>query len=346
MNKQSMRVFHGLVNYGTQAGVFARELRHKGICAQSVTGYDKFHRLTDLTLKHSGRNVIEKILNFSINLFIKLRCFFKFNIFHFYFGRSLFAHHFDLPFYNIFGKKVVFHYLGVDVQQYGVSVSKYKTTNIKSYISDGNTHDEIISKRIEKEYRYSDLMVVCAPYISEFVNNSIVVPLAINLDQYQYHEMNPISKVLKIMHAPTSRGNKGTEYIIEAVGKLTNEGYDIDLMLIENVSHNNLKEKYKECDLFIDQILAGWYGTASIEAMAIGRPTICFIREEYFKYIDYGQNIPILNATPDTIFQVLKNAIDQKEKLPGIGRMSRDFVEKIHNSTKLADTLISLYEKM
>jgi hypothetical protein len=31
----------------------------------------------------------------------------------------------------------------------------------------------------------------------------------------------------------------------------------------------------------IDQIMAGWYGTASIEAMAIGRPVICFIRESY-----------------------------------------------------------------
>jgi len=64
------------------------------------------------------------------------------------------------------------------------------------------------------------------------------------------------------------------------------------MLLVENISHSELKEKYKECDIFVDQIVGGWYGTASIEAMAIGRPTVCFLRESYFEYIDFGPSIP------------------------------------------------------
>jgi hypothetical protein len=77
--------------------------------------------------------------------------------------------------------------------------------------------------------------------------------------------------------------------------------------------------------------------------MAIGRPTICFIRESYFEHIDYGNKIPIINAQPGTIYDVLKKTINNKHLFPELGKRSREFVESIHDLDKLTDRLIEIY---
>ena len=148
------------------------------------------------------------------------------------------------------------------------------------------------------------------------------------------------------MHAPTSRDNKGTSYIIKGLEKLVEEGYNIKLNLVENLSHEELKEQYINCDIFVDQILAGWYGTAAIEAMSLGRPTICFVRESYFKHINYGDKVPIINANPSDFYHVLKKSIDNKHLLPEIGLKSRQFVEEIHDVKKVTKSLISKYKSL
>ncbi len=148
------------------------------------------------------------------------------------------------------------------------------------------------------------------------------------------------------MHAPTHRDNKGTKFIISAVENLKRKGYKVNLNLVENVSHAQLKEEYKKCDLFIDQLLSGWYGTASIEAMATGRPVICSIRKSYFNYIDFGENIPIVHADPDNILDAILFFLQNPQKLPELGIVSRKFVEMTHDENVITKKLIKLYENL
>ena len=344
--KGKYKVFHGLVNYGSQAGYLARGLRNRGIEAISVCYDDRFDRPSDISLKGQGGN--RSIISTLKVLSQRLRWFKEYDIFHFYFGTSLLPHELDLPFYKLFGKKVVMEYLGNDVQLYRYSIEKYKYTNQKYY------HDKYQSLksdrrkklRLKLETPFLNKQLVCAPYLSEFAPNSVVFPLAIDLNEYDYSPMSVPEDEIRIMHAPTHRGNKGTSFIIEAIERLRNEGVKIQFTLIENISHSELKRKYKECDIFIDQVLGGWYGTASIEAMATGRPTVCFLREAYFEYIDYADSIPIINAGPDTLYDALKATIYNKEILPKLGEKSRKFVEEVHSLDKCTDKLVELYKRL
>lgn len=346
MNRK-LKVFHGFRNYGTQSGLMARELRRKGIHAVSVTEHDAFKRITDITLRSNGKNIPERLFNYVINYIYKLSCFFRYNTFHFYYGATLTFKEWELPLYRLFKKKVIFNYLGSEVQLYKESIEKYKYTNM-DYISpeerDPN-RDLEIKRRLAYEAKYGDLLIVCSPNYSEFVPDSFVLPLGIDISEYTYTPVQEKNELV-IMHAPTHRGYKGTEYIIAAIDRLIDEGYPIRKMLVENVTHAELKQKYIECDLFIDQIMAGWYGTASIEAMALGRPVICAIRKEYFQYIDYGNEIPILHADPDNIYEVVKQAIGDKIALKQIGMKSREFVEKHHDISNTADKLIEYYNRL
>ncbi|HSW67429.1 MAG TPA: glycosyltransferase [Bacteroidales bacterium] len=342
--KRKLRVFHGLANYGTQAGLFALELRKNNIAAISVVTADSFKRQIDVELLHGG-NVFQKIFKHSYNWVRRFYWFFRYNTFHFYFGSSLFPGQADLPLYKIFGKKVIMEYLGWDLQLYQYSINKYKHTNALYYNrkDEGIAGDLVKLRRLEFESKHVNKQLVCAPYLSEFLPSAEVLPLAISLDNLNFAPKDLPKGTLKFLHAPTHRASKGSDFIEDAITKLKAEGFDIDFKLVDNTTHADLIKEYINCDIFIDQIHGGWYGTASIEAMAIGRPTVCCIREDYFEYINYGDKIPIINANPDTIYEVLRKVVLEKEKLPEIGLRSRKFVEEVHDVKPLTQRLITIY---
>jgi glycosyltransferase involved in cell wall biosynthesis len=341
------KIYHGVFNIGTQAGVFAEELRNKGYLACSITYPDWLKRKTDFEFKSiiNAKGIF--FFNYFIsNFFLKLKIFFSFNIFHFYFGKTLLPFNMDLLFYKIFSKKVFMEYLGNDVQGYAVSVQKYKWTNMAHMMTpkEGNEYDSKIKKRLNFQLKYFERVLVCAPMYSEFVENSIVLPLAINIKEIKHIELPLYNGVYRIMHAPTNRGFKGTEFICKAVERLKSEGYSIEFDLVENVEHAKLAQHYTDCHLFIDQILGGWYGTASIEAMAIGRPVVAFIRPDYYEFVDYGNKIPIISANPDDIYEVLKKILDYGiTYLQKKGEEGRTFVEDVHNAESVVSKLLKIY---
>ena len=75
-----------------------------------------------------------------------------------------------------------------------------------------------------------------------------------------------------IVHAPSSRRRKGTEHLIAAC-----EGLDADLVLVEGLHHAEAFERYREADIVVDQLNAGWYGVFAIECLALGKPVVTFL---------------------------------------------------------------------
>lgn len=345
--KKKLKVFHGLVNYGTQASVFSEGLKRRNITAFSVSVDDNYKRKIDCHLTTTQKG-FKGVLNKIKNRILCLYWLFKYNTFHFYYGTTLLPGQKDLFLYKLLGKKLIFEYLGNDCQGYKVSVEKYKWTNVNYFIKEEDSveYDQRISARLLNESKYADKRFVCAPCYSEFVEDAVLLPLAININEYNYSENIIEGDFIKIMHAPTHRGFKGTGFIVDAINQLISEGYNIKLDLVEGVTHDELKQRYTNCNLFIDQIMGGWYGTAAIEAMAQGRPVIVSVREEYLKYTDFKGEFPFVHADPDTIYQAIKTMLDNKDELLRLSKVSREFVENNHNSDVIVDKLIAYYESV
>jgi glycosyltransferase involved in cell wall biosynthesis len=338
--ERKIKVFHGMVNYGTQAGYFAQELRKNGVEAISVVVADPFKRRIDVELLYGG-SLVQKILKHSWNLIRKIYWFFKYDTFHFYFGATLFPKQLDLPLYRLVGKKVIMEYLGDDAVLFDYSNKKYGKIPYydRPKLEERDAH---VVKRLNFEAKHTDLLLVCAPYISEFVPNSKVLPLGLDLAEFAFAR-KVIREKIVIMHAPTSKGFKGTDVILETLKKLISNGYSIEIKLVENVTHDQLKKHYQESDIFIDQIYAGWYGTAAIEAMASGCVVVCNYREDYFKYINYGKQIPIVNANKENIYSVLESLLNNRSKIASMKNESRKFVEEIHDIKVLTAKLLKYY---
>lgn len=52
---------------------------------------------------------------------------------------------------------------------------------------------------------------------------------------------------------------------------------------MENIPHDKVHELYEKTDLAVDELLVGWYGAFAVEMMALGKPVVCYIREEELK---------------------------------------------------------------
>lgn len=349
---KKLKVFHGLVNYGTQAGLLAKGLRDLGIEAKAYTMADTYYRQTDYHFR-PRKTLAGKIFFYKIWYpFIRLSCFFRYNTFHFYFGRTLLKHQWDLPLYRWFNKKVVMEYLGNDIRHYESLVKRYNLPKSHDYTIRMNTHDSTVRKRSLYENKYIDYLISCLPTHIDFAKEYNIhvketVPLAIDVKSIEFHSMKNIGEKeeIRILHTPTNRIFKGTEYIEKAIMRLKEEGFPINWRLVENVNHSTLMEEYQKCDLFIDQISVGWYGTAALEAMAVGRPTCAFIDERYFQYIDYADEIPILKLDKENIVDQLREIIKNKTVFPVIGKNSRVFVEKLHDVNNVSKKLLKIYQE-
>ena len=131
---------------------------------------------------------------------------------------------------------------------------------------------------------------------------------------------------------------------------LQSEGVEFDFEIIEGLSHKDALKTYERADLLIDQLLIGWYGGLAVELMAMGKPVICYIREEDLVFLPDGmrQDLPIINANPENIYEVLKQKIQGEsiESLADIGRRSRIYVEKWHDPQMTSLQLKANYESI
>lgn len=333
--KNNKKVFQGLINYGTQAGLIARGLREHGWDATSYVWEDPYKRKIDHVIKDE----------FSKNWFIRkiqhalffIKTFHSYDIFHFYYAKTILPYKIDLPLYKIFGKKVVMEYLGNDVDLWlGYNGVDYK----------GRPTDRIkVIKRVKRQARLCNKQLVCAPYYYSFVDNSIILPLALDLSNYVFTPRKNDSGILTIMHCPTNRIAKKTDYIENALNKLKQEGFNFNYKCIENVTHAQLKEEFLTSDIVIDQ-LNGWYGTTTVEAAALGRPVIAGYYPHLCHYDKRFENMPIINADIYNIYNVLKDILEGKYDLELIGKQSREFVERAHSLDAVTEQLISIYESL
>jgi glycosyltransferase involved in cell wall biosynthesis len=235
------------------------------------------------------------------------------DIFHFYFGLTLVPKTFQFPLLKAMRKKSVMHFLGSDIR--------------------GRPRDDL------KWARKAGAVVVGSYDAIQWVPDAHVIPPGIDVSSIepappQHHE-HPV-----VLHAPSSRSRKGTEEVVAAADKL-----GLNLELVEGVDHRAAFERYRNADLVVDQLNAGWYGMFAIETMALGKPVVAFLHEEATQRTEeaFGVKVPIVHATKETLPDVLERLVSDPDELRRIGAASRVYVEQVHDLSAVADRLLDLY---
>ncbi|OZU88936.1 hypothetical protein CIL03_07900 [Virgibacillus indicus] len=335
-----MKVLH--IPYGSPMIELCRALRTKGVDATSCHfDENKFNFKPDMCLKLNllSRQERER----------KIKDFFEkviheYDIFHFHFGETFFHDKRDLDLLKNAGKKMVVHHHGSDIRL--LSVAKgYNNPFIRVK---PEWTEERISKNISLLSNYIDHAIVQDYELEGYISNSYkythVVPHTIDVNQFKPQYLDIGSSNPLIVHAPTSRNLKGTEFILKAVNELKRSGLPFQFKLIEGQSYEETKLLLAQSDIVIDQLRIGSYGYISSEAMAFGKPVICYIREDLVN--KYPAGFPVVNANPTNITNVLKNLIQNPQKQKELGIKGRQYVETNHHIPVVAERYIKIYNNL
>lgn len=154
------------------------------------------------------------------------------------------------------------------------------------------------------------------------------------------------SRPLTIAHAPSHRGAKGTQHVLSAIETLRREGIVFQFTLVEGVGRQEALDRMAAADIVVDQLLAGWYGGLGVEAMALGKVLVAYIRRGDLKFVppSLASDLPIVDATPATIADVLRRLLSTpRSELRAIGERGRAYVERHHAPDNIARTTVSDY---
>jgi hypothetical protein len=146
---------------------------------------------------------------------------------------------------------------------------------------------------------------------------------------------------LRIAHAPNHPEFKGTRHLMAAIDRLRDEGRAIELVRVQGVPNSEVMTLFASCDLVADQFIDGFHGYTTLEALALGKPVLCYLRGPEMT-ID-PDNCPIINAWPDTVYSILKDCLDGCYDLAALGRRSRAYLEHYYSLEAVALRLGQLY---
>jgi len=142
---------------------------------------------------------------------------------------------------------------------------------------------------------------------------------------------------------------KGTDDIIRAVQNLRSKGIKVRRELIEGLSREDAQKKYQEIDLFVDQLVIGWYGVVSLEVMALGKPIICFIKGRGLRFVPPQMlaDLPIINADESSLEEklmgVMQMSLEERQTLADRGLT---YLKKWHDPRKIAQRVLRDYRKV
>lgn len=155
------------------------------------------------------------------------------------------------------------------------------------------------------------------------------IPHAIEVGQNVWKQ--PTGKI-RVGHAPSCRGKKGTENILEAL-----KNFDVEVVLMENMTNKEVLEVKKTLHLFIDQSVIEAYGMNAVECMAMGVPVISSCMDMKGCPVER-----IEHNTVESITQAIERALKRLSKDWSV--QTYNWAKKVHDSQSICNKLEEFYK--
>src|SRR5215212_8069369 len=309
----AVRVTHCPVNFAGIPWQNVLALRRKGVDARLVVfNRELRHPEADWSLDRHGGFARRQLTQWRALAQLLPRT----DVFHFYFGLTLVPKSLQFPLVRAAGKKSVFHYLGSDIR--------------------GKSPEELAYGR------RADAQIVGSFDALRWVPGAEMIPPGLDLTPFTPVPPSDRERPL-VVHAPSDRKKKGTEYVIAACRQLP-----VDLDIVEGLPHEQARERFKAADIVVDQLNAGWHGVFALEAMALGKPVVVHLKPDVVQQAErsYGTKVPLVAATKETLVDALRPLVESPALRRETGAASRAYVEHVHDIDRIADRLLDLYARL
>lgn len=349
-----MRVLHLPSNYASQIDTLVRALRDLGVEArgivrnnapiQSGLGIENYFVLS--RRRHPVRGTIQTLLWWSAFL----RAIRWAEVVHWHSSGKVLPLDLDLRYIARRGKARLVEFWGSDIRipEIAVQDNPYLVRLLDN--SDYRYGISLASSR-SVQARFSRNGFACmvpGPEMPAYVLPDLFPTYyrseaALMLSDFQPQYPDPRRLRLRVVHMPSNPMLKGTPEVLRIVEQMQAR-YRFDFRLIHNVSHSEALEIVRESDIVLDQFVIGSFGTVSLEAMALGKPVLCYIRPSLIPLLP--AECPIVNANLDNLAEVLAELLHDGLRRLELGRQGRAYVEQYHDARQIARQLVEVYQEL
>jgi hypothetical protein len=266
------------------------------------------------------------------------------DLIHFYFGESFLPYQLDPPWLSRLGKRVVIEFLGSDVRMPSVEARRNP-----HYVRIGKEDDARATRLMRLWSKITQGHVIVGDhsldaFLAPHFPHIHVVGSRVDIRQLVPTPPDPQARRMRVIHSPTHHAGKGTEFVRRATAELVAGGAPIDYIEIGGLSHSQALEVYRSADLIVDQLCSGGYGVFAAEAMSLAKPVVCYLLPEI--EATYPPGMPIINANPITLKEVLAEWVDRPRERHERGIASRAYAERVHDHRLVARRLLDVYETL
>lgn len=275
----------------------------------------------------------------------------KYEVVHLHFMITMSRSGWELPLLKNMGRKIVIHYRGCEIRDRKINMALHPDVNIcqecdynaRICTSPTNLRRRILSRK------FGDLFLVTTRDMKDFVPEAEY--MAFFAPEVGVGDLgNGSRKVgdgkeeIKIVHVTVHPGIEGTRYVQEAIENLKARGYRINFVYLNMVPHERVLEELKDADLAVGKMKMGDYANSQIEAMALGVPSVTYVRTEFID--DELKNSGFILCSIKDLEQTLEHYIKHPEELERKKRIARQSILRIHDNDRLGKRLIELYNKI
>lgn len=326
-------------------------------------------------------SLVVRLINHLLLIFWWLSRFWRYQ-FHLYYGRNpavtfleeklylkkLFGQGFlvELWLAKLFGVKLIFLSTGCHDDESKENFSKLDGGNVCGNCGAWNLcFDELNNSNFTRIRRFFDVQIGVGAIDSSQFRMSHMKYKSIDLDLWNPAIEVPeeyrlsLTKNLRILHSACleksdrnwqGRNIKGSPYVVAAIERLKAEGHPVEYYYITDKLSNQMRFYQAQADIVVEQLIYGWWGSTGVEAMALGKPVICYLRpswrEFFFQTFPEYTRLPIVEANTDNIYDVLKKLVADEVYRRQKGEESRRFAETHFDPVKNTKGFIKMLEAL
>jgi glycosyltransferase involved in cell wall biosynthesis len=339
-----MKVLHAAAEIAGQASILCRGLRALGVDATALAYNAEYPAYpTDILLPHDRKSPVPRLLGY---LATAARHTGRYDLVHVHFGRSLVPPwNLDLPVHRLLGTPLVFHFHGCDVRRRAMMLE-----NHPGQAACAECEPFCLPERqrrvIAQSLEFGAATFVSTPDLLESVPHAEHLPVA--LDVAAWREARPAPRRddrVVVLHVPTHRLIKGTRWIEQGVQEARAVDPRIEWRLLENAAWSDVRAAMMDADVIVDQVFLGWYGLVAVEAMALGKAVVGFIRPD-FEPLARSLGLPLVRTTKERVAGAVLELARDHARRSELGARGVDYALRVHDTPVVAGRVAARYREI
>ncbi len=326
----ALRVALGPMDPAGTAGAYAAGLRALGADAELVT-----------TFPHPFGFPADRVLGRGERIRYGATVARRRDVLHLHYGYSWLPGELDARLARRLGRTVLMNFHGDDCRLYGLAAALFPA---QAPVGDASG-DAAVRRRTRRLSRVAHAAIVkdleLAAYVYPVFSRVFVVPSPIRPELFEAPPALPPPGTPVVVHAPSDRRYKGTDLIVAAVAEISGRT-PVELRLVENVGHEQVRAEIARATVVVDQVNAAATGVLALESMALGVPVLAEYDPDVLA--PFQRPAPVVRVTPATLADELERLLGDFELRRALAEAGRRYVEAFHAPERVAAGLLRVYD--